>query len=105
MKQLEQMNELLDAYGTLLTPRQREVMSCCFEEDFSFSEIAENFQISKAAVSDMIKRCEQILYHYEELLHLVEKSKQRMELYDKIKKDADAGLLSCIEQLEALERE
>lgn len=105
MKQLEHMNDLLDAYGVLLTTRQLEIMCGYYEDDFSLSEIAENFGISKAAVNDMVKRCENTLKKYEELLHLVEKSKQRQIIYDKMKKSHDNKILENIKILEKLERE
>ena len=46
------MNELLDAYKTLLTTKQQEILKLYYEEDFSLSEIGEILKISRAAVSD-----------------------------------------------------
>ena len=53
---------LLDFYGNFLTERQREIIGLYYEENLTFTEIAENLEISKQAVSDAIKRSEKILY-------------------------------------------
>ena len=52
--QMERMNALLDAYEQLLTEKQREILNLYYKEDLSFSEIAENLHISRAAVNDHI---------------------------------------------------
>ncbi len=64
---------LYDFYGELLTERQRQVYSSVVLEDYSLSEVAEDLEISRQGVHDMIKRCNHILEDYEEKLHLVEK--------------------------------
>ena len=62
--QMERMNALLDAYEQLLTEKQREILNLYYKEDLSFSEIAENLHISRAAVNDHIKRSTHILAEY-----------------------------------------
>ena len=64
---------LYDFYGELLTERQRQVYESVVLEDYSLSEVAEELEISRQGVRDMIKRCNHILEGYEEKLHLVEK--------------------------------
>lgn len=49
-------NDLFDLYSLLLSPRQQEVLSLYFREDFSLSEIRENLGISKAAVYDALQK-------------------------------------------------
>ena len=49
-------NLLLDYYEDLLTSHQISILNDYFKDDLSMSEIAENNHISKAAVSDIIKR-------------------------------------------------
>lgn len=62
---------LNDFYGTLLTPRQQEVMRLYHEENLSLSEIAEEFGISRQGVHDTLKNAEHALLEYEDKLSLV----------------------------------
>ena len=62
---------LYDFYGQLLSRRQQEVMVLYHEENFSLSEIAEEFGISRQAVHDTLKKAEQALGEYEAKLGLV----------------------------------
>jgi predicted DNA-binding protein YlxM (UPF0122 family) len=48
-------------------------MSYHYEEDMSLGEIAEEFQTSRQAVHDIIKRSEKILKRYEKELGLIER--------------------------------
>lgn len=102
-KPLERINELLDAYETLLTQKQQEMMSLYFKEDFSLSEIAENMEISRAAVNDALKRSEKVLIQYEEKLKLVEKFKKRNELFQLIKKMNHQKVNEIIDDLEKID--
>ncbi len=63
---------LLDFYGNMLTPRQREIMNLYYEDNLSLSEIAEELEISKQGVSDSLKRSEKVLYDTESKLKLME---------------------------------
>ena len=85
MKKTEEMNEYLDWYGSLLTEKQQDICDLYFKEDLSLSEISENYDISRAAVLDTIKRSQKILEDYEKKLQLIKKFHQRQEIYDKIK--------------------
>ena len=64
-------NDLFDLYSLLLSPRQQEVLSLYFQEDFSLSEIRENLGISKAAVYDALQKGVSAMEQYEEQLHLL----------------------------------
>lgn len=66
-------NNLLDIYGCLLTEHQVEICRLYYEDDLSLQEIAENYQISRNAVFDNIKRVETLLEDYETKLGLIEK--------------------------------
>jgi predicted DNA-binding protein YlxM (UPF0122 family) len=76
---------LLDFYGGLLTEKQRQIMSYHYEEDMSLSEISEQFQISRQAVHDVIKRSEKTLVEYEKELGLVGRFMLQKEKLMKIK--------------------
>ena len=71
-KNLE-MSLLLDFYGQMLTPKQRDVMELYYYEDLSLAEIAEHENITRQGVHDFIKRSEQILSDLENKLMLAEK--------------------------------
>ena len=74
-------NTLLDFYENLLTDKQKLIMRYYYSEDLSLNEIADIQSTSKAAVYDIINRCNKILDDYEEKLHMVKSYKQRKVLY------------------------
>ncbi len=96
LAKLEKFNELLDLYGNLLTPRQMEVMSLYYHEDWSYQEIADELEISKSAVYDIIKRVSNNLVETEEkigFLNYRNRIKQALEdLPDKSLNDISDAL-------------
>ena len=66
---------LLDFYGDMLTPKQREFLDFYYNEDLSLSEIAANVGITRQGVRDAIKRAEAQLMEMEERLGLVKRFK------------------------------
>lgn len=103
IEKTKEVNALLDAYECLLTDKQREIISYYYQEDFSLAEIGEQMDISRAAVSDHIKRTIAILEDYEKKLKLVEKLSNRIAIYDKIRELKDPRLDQFLEQLESME--
>lgn len=65
------MSLLLDTYGELLTDKQRTFLHRYYEEDFSFGEIAREFDVSRQAIFDSVKHGEASLENYERVLGLV----------------------------------
>lgn len=63
---------LLDAYGDLLTEKQRTFLRHYFEEDLSFGEIAQEYGVSRQAIFDSVKHGEESLENFERSLKLVE---------------------------------
>ena len=59
---------LLDAYGELLTDKQRDWLRLYYEQDLSFAEIAENHGVSRQAAFDAVKHGEASLERYERAL-------------------------------------
>lgn len=57
---------LLDFYGEVLTAKQRDVLEQYYNNDYSLSEIAENFGITRQGVRDAIKHGENTLLDLEE---------------------------------------
>ena len=90
MKDLK-ISLLFDCYGELLNDKQREIFDCYYNEDFSLSEVAENFGITRQGVRDFVKRTEQQLLDYEEKLGLFKKIEQ-LKIRSELAK-ADMGKL------------
>ena len=61
-------SELLNLYHNLLSTTQKEILEDYFFYNLSFSEIAENRHISRAAVEDAVKKGKKKLDEYEEKL-------------------------------------
>ena len=88
-------NDLLHIYGSLLSEAQREIAKSYFEFDLSISEIAEEKNISRAAVEDAIKKSISKLDQLEASLHILENNKNIEEII----KDLDDETKSKIEKV------
>ena len=64
---------LLEIYGKLLTEKQLEILSDYYNNDLSLSEIAENNNITRQAVRDIIKKGENKLFELEEKLEIMKR--------------------------------
>ncbi|WP_462409245.1 putative DNA-binding protein [Neobacillus sp. Marseille-QA0830] len=84
LEKTTRMNYLYDFYYSLLTPKQQSYMSLYYLDDYSLGEIAEEYEISRQAVYDNIKRTEAMLEEYEEKLLLFQKFQQRSVLIKKL---------------------
>lgn len=60
-----EMGYLLDFYGEVLTPKQREMLRQYYNDDLSLSEIGENFGITRQGARDAIKHGENALTELE----------------------------------------
>ncbi|MEH7122885.1 putative DNA-binding protein [Bacillus sp. JJ1532] len=85
LEKTTRMNYLYDFYQSLLTPKQRSYMSLYYLDDFSLGEIAEEYDVSRQAVYDNIKRTEAMLEEYEEKLLLFQKFQERSKLIASMK--------------------
>ncbi len=95
-------NELFAHYGSLLTHKQQEVMKLYYHYNLSLQEIADNLSISRAAVSDTLKKATAHLQRYEQhlgvhakfkqintLVAMLEHEQSNQALLDKIKKELE----------------
>ena len=64
---------LCQIYGKLLTDKQYEFIDDYYNNDLSLSEIAENNNITRQAVRDVIKKGENKLFEYEEKLLIMKR--------------------------------
>ena len=62
---------LCDIYGKLLTEKQFSYINDYYNNDLSLSEIAENYEITRQAARDNIKKGEHKLFEYEEKLGIM----------------------------------
>lgn len=80
---------LFDFYGQLLTANQHTAVELYYNDDLSLSEIAQDMQITRQGVRDLIKRSEQLLYGFEEKLGLCKRFNQVELIMRQIKDDAN----------------
>jgi predicted DNA-binding protein YlxM (UPF0122 family) len=80
---------LFDYYGQLLTDRQREVFVLYHEDNYSLSEIAEAFSISRQGVHDAVRKAAAELILYESKLGLVAKHEEYLKALNSIDATAD----------------
>jgi predicted DNA-binding protein YlxM (UPF0122 family) len=71
MEKIVTQGLLYDFYGELLTEHQRKVYEDFVYHDLSLSEIAEEYQISRQGIHDLLRRCDRRLEAYEDKLQLV----------------------------------
>ena len=75
-------NELYDLYGDLLTEKQREYFEDYYFHNYSFSEMADNYDVSRNAVFKQIHIVTDKLEEYEKVLHLREKKIKILEVLE-----------------------
>ncbi|KSU85045.1 putative DNA-binding protein [Fictibacillus enclensis] len=100
------INYLFDFYQSLLTPKQKNYMALYYLDDFSLGEIAEQYNVSRQAVYDNIKRTEAMLEEYEEKLGLFAKFQERDQLLSRLKEllgNSSDKVLEIIDRLENME--
>lgn len=73
MEKHVEISMLCQIYGKLLTEKQYELINDYYNNDLSLSEIAENNQITRQAVRDIIKKGENKLFEFEEKLQFMKK--------------------------------
>ena len=78
------INILLDAYGTLLTDRQRVTLELYYGEDLSLGEISEETGITRQGVMNCIHKSEKKLFELETRLGLIRKFRELSEDIDKL---------------------
>ena len=83
MEEKIKISMLLQTYGNLLTEKQLKILDDYYNNDLSLSEIAQNHEITRQAVRDIIKKGEKKLFEYEEKLLFM---KRTIETNRKIEK-------------------
>lgn len=96
MEDVLYFNELYDLYGCLLTAKQRVYFEDYYFNNLSFSEMAENYNISRNAIFKQLHITTDKLKEYESKLHLLAK-KKKLEVL--VKSIGDVKLKEEIEGL------
>lgn len=89
-------------YGGLLTDKQDEMIRLHYDEDMSYGEIADMFEVSRNAVLDSINKGVKHLENYESALRLVEKDIRLHALLDELADTADTAVLDKVEQIKKI---
>ncbi|VDG97471.1 putative DNA-binding protein [Lysinibacillus sphaericus] len=84
LEKTTRVNFLFDFYQSLLTDKQRIYMELYYLDDLSLGEIAEEYEVSRQAVYDNVRRTEAMLEDYEAKLSLFNKFQERSELIEQI---------------------
>ncbi len=84
MKEVVYYNNLYDLYGDLLTDKQREYFEDYYFNNLSFSEMAENYNVSRNAVFKQIHIVTDKLEEYENKLKLFKKKEKLLKVIDSV---------------------
>lgn len=82
MEEFVYYNNLFDIYGSLLTEKEQVTFKDYYQEDLSLSEIANENNVSRAAVQKTIKNVLDKLKYYEDMLHVYDKNVRLRGLID-----------------------
>lgn len=96
MEEVFYFNELYDLYGELLTDKQRKYFEDYYFNNLSFSEMAENYSVSRNAIFKQIHIVTDKLQEYEQILKLLEKRHKLEKIMEKVD---DKDTLKRLEEL------
>ena len=103
MERKIEIGMLCEIYGGLLTKRQFNILNDYCNDDLSLSEIAENNNITRQAVNDIVKKGESKLLEYEKKLGIMKKTlnqeKQIQEILSQISKIKDNSSDRTVEKI------
>ncbi len=94
----EELINLFDIYKGLLTEKQRNYFMDYYYSDLSLSEIALNYNVSRNAVYDNLKKVEQNILDYEKILKINEKNIKILNAIDANKSDVLDKIKEIIEE-------
>lgn len=101
------VNYLYDFYQSLLTDKQQRYIELYYLEDFQFSEIAAEMNVTRQAVYDNLRRSRDMLEQYEDTLGMYKNFNKRLELYAELKhklgSDISVDVKKIIDTLEKLD--
>ena len=107
MENKVKISMLNQIYGKLLTTKQYEIIDDYYNNDLSLSEIAENNNITRQAVRDILKKGEKKLFEYEEKLMFMKRMLNQEKRIEKVlaeltkiqKNDSDQEIAQILESI------
>lgn len=107
LEQRVRLGRLFDFYGGLLTEKQQKCLELYFCDDLSLAEIADELEVSRQAIHDLIKRVEHTLERYESKLALLSRAENDKKLLveatsllaDYLAQNKDAAQLQQVRRL------
>jgi hypothetical protein len=107
MEEKIKISILCQIYGKLLTEKQYQILDDYYNNDLSLSEIAENNNITRQAVNDVINKGKTKLIEFEEKLLFMEKMLKKEKIVEKISKNLEKSENKTLEksQIENIKKE
>lgn len=96
MENVVYYNDLYDLYGELLTEKQREYFEDYYFNNLSFSEMAENYDVSRNAIFKQIHIVIEKLEEYELKLGLLKKKNKLLDISSRL---SDSELKAELENI------
>lgn len=84
MENIVYYNDLYDLYGDLLTEKQKEYFEDYYFNNLSFSEMADNYGVSRNAIFKQIHIVTNKLEEYESKLRLLEKKEKLLKVINTV---------------------
>jgi len=85
MNKQDKLILLFDYYGDLLSESQKNYFESYYFDNLSLSEIGENYNVSRNAISKELKLATEKLNNFEVKLHLVKKDDELRKIVSKLK--------------------
>ena len=90
---------LLDYYGDLLSESQKNYFESYYFDNLSLSEIGENYNVSRNAVSKDLKLASEKLNNYEDKLKIISRDDKLRKLASKIEdKDLKEKIMNILDE-------
>jgi predicted DNA-binding protein YlxM (UPF0122 family) len=90
---------LFDYYGDLLSESQRNYFESYYFDNLSLSEIGENYNVSRNAVSKDLKLASEKLNNYEDKLKIISRDDKLRKLASKIEdKDLKEKIMNILDE-------
>lgn len=83
----QQLYNLYEIYKPILTLKQQNVLDLYLIYDITLAEIANELNITRQAIYNIINDCEKLLFKFEENLRFYDKKIKLEEIADELQKD------------------